>query len=122
MFNNIVNNGFQATAQAKEPKTTTPVDPPQEKEPADQLEQQIAKEPTVELSELNFAVSKLNDYVQNIQRTLAFSVEEATGITVVQVYDTETKELIRQIPAEETIKLAASIAAKTASLFLQEQA
>lgn len=78
--------------------------------------------PDNEATELATAVSKLNDYVQNIQRTLSFSVEENTGATVVQVYDSETEELIRQIPAEETLKLAASIEAFTASLFVKEQA
>lgn len=123
MLNDIVNNGFRTAVQAKEAKTTTPVvatEKPEETESTEPLEQRQAEQPKA--ADLQSAVSKLNDYVQNIQRTLSFSVEENTGITVVQVYDTETEELIRQIPAEETIKLAASIEAQTASLFLKEQA
>lgn len=55
------------------------------------------------------AVTKLNDYVQAVNRTLAFSVDEHSGQTVVKVYNRETEELIRQIPAEHTLKLAAAL-------------
>ncbi|NIV37465.1 MAG: flagellar biosynthesis protein FlaG, partial [Anaerolineae bacterium] len=41
--------------------------------------------------------------------------------TVVKVFDSETEELIRQIPAEEIVKLAASIEEFAATLFLEEQ-
>lgn len=120
MLNDIVNNGLSQALKARE-ASSVPAEKPEVEtvEAADQPQQQSAKP---EPEELRSAVSKLNDYVQNIQRTLSFTVEEQTGITVVQVYDSETEELIRQIPAEETIKLAASIEANTASLFLKEQA
>ena len=67
-------------------------------------------------------VSRLNDYVQNIQRTLSFSVSEDTGRTVIKVYDSETDELIRQIPPEDTIKLAAAIEEQVSSLLFKGQA
>ena len=71
---------------------------------------------------LEQAVSKLNDYVQSYQRKLSFSVSAETGRTIIKVYDAETDELIRQIPPEETIKLAESIDSKVSSLFVQERA
>lgn len=55
-------------------------------------------------------VQDLNDYVQNTRRQLRFNVDEETGYTVVQVIDSETKETIRQIPAEEIMALARQIA------------
>ncbi len=121
MINNIVNNGLQPAVKLPE---STPAQQAEESEvtvtESQALPEQRNEAPEPE--ELESAVSKLNDFVQNIQRTLSFSVEEQTGITVVQVYDSETEELIRQIPAEETIELAASIEAFTASLFIKEQA
>ncbi|WP_101759932.1 flagellar protein FlaG [Oceanicoccus sp. KOV_DT_Chl] len=115
MLNDIVNSGLQPTVKARE----NVAKPSQAQAEKAQPEQEVV-EPTT--AELQSAVSKLNDYVQNVQRTLSFSVEENTGTTVVQVYDSETEELIRQIPAEETIKLAASIEAQNATLLLKEQA
>lgn len=57
-------------------------------------------------AELSRAVSHLQDYVQNIQRDLQFSVDEDSGTTVIKVIDPETEEVIRQIPPEEVMTLS----------------
>lgn len=118
MINEIVNNGFPAKSPApvKGPATSGASAP--ELKPAVAQEKPIA--PSSE--QLDAAVSKLNDYVQNVQRTLSFSVDKDTGMTVVKVIDTQTNELVRQIPAENVLKLAADIDKQTANLFVQERA
>lgn len=63
----------------------------------------------VEQADLERAVSKLNDYVQNVQRALQFSVDEDSGRTIITVLDSETKEVIRQIPPEEVLNLARTL-------------
>ncbi|MFC3853369.1 flagellar protein FlaG [Salinispirillum marinum] len=57
-------------------------------------------------TDVSDAVARLQDYVQNTQRSLNFSLDESTGITVISVYDASTQELIRQIPSEEAVSLA----------------
>ena len=52
------------------------------------------------------AVENISNYVQNITRDLEFSVDEDLGKTVVTVLNTETQEVIRQIPSEEMVELA----------------
>ena len=69
---------------------------------------QIKQEATKE--ELQSAVSKINDYVQNIQRSLQFTVDEESGKDVVTVLDTETEEIIRQYPSEEVLAFARQLA------------
>jgi flagellar protein FlaG len=59
---------------------------------------------------LQVAVSQINDYVQNLQRDLKFTVDEATGKDVVTVIDSESKEVIRQLPSEEALALARRLA------------
>ena len=54
-------------------------------------------------------VSSLNDHVQAVRRDLQFSVDEDSGRQVIKVLDTETQELIRQIPAEEILSLVKRI-------------
>jgi flagellar protein FlaG len=56
------------------------------------------------------AVKNLNDFVQNTQRELNFSIDEQTGRTVVKVIDPATQEVIRQIPAEEVLAVARRVA------------
>ena len=61
---------------------------------------------TPSASPLSEAVSNINSYVQNISRDLRFSVDETTDRVVVKVLDSETEELIREIPSEEALALA----------------
>ncbi len=56
------------------------------------------------------AVSQINDYVQNVQRSLQFSIDELSGRNVVKVIDKTTEEVIRQIPIEEVLVIARTIA------------
>ncbi len=60
---------------------------------------------------LQVAVSQINDYVQNLQRNLQFTVDEESGKDVVTVIDSESKEVIRQLPSEEALALARRLAA-----------
>lgn len=122
MINELVKSGLptptpvraNAPAEAVATPTSLPL-------PGATPEEPVAEEkPRPE--QLQAAVSKLNDYVQNLSRTLSFSIEESTGRTVIKVYDAETEELIRQIPPEETIKLAEQISEQTKSLLIQERA
>ena len=55
-------------------------------------------------------VSKINDFVQNVQRSIHFSVAENSGRTIIEVYDKETDELIRTIPSEEVQRISEAIA------------
>lgn len=52
------------------------------------------------------AVNQINQYVQTLSRDLHFTVDKDSGRTVVKVLDTETKEIIRQIPSEELLQIA----------------
>jgi len=58
---------------------------------------------------LESAVSDINDFVQNIQRSLHFSVSESSGRTIIEVYDKQTDELIRTIPSEEVQRISEAI-------------
>ncbi|GLQ01075.1 hypothetical protein GCM10007891_29280 [Methylophaga thalassica] len=49
-------------------------------------------------------VAQLNDYMQNMNRNLQFSVDDTSGDTVIKVIDSETEEVVRQIPSEEILE------------------
>lgn len=63
-----------------------------------------ARQPTQQ--ELQRAVNELQRKAQSFAPNLKFSVDHDTGRTVVKVTDANTQEVIRQIPAEEVLKLA----------------
>ena len=55
------------------------------------------------------AVTRLNQYVQSIERELNFSIEKETGKTIVKVIDSHTNEVIRQLPSETAIAIAKQV-------------
>lgn len=76
-------------------------------------------------SRLNEAVKELNSYVQNIERNLQFDVDEGSGHTVIRVLDTETDEVIRQMPSEDFLALSRhmkSMSDDSQGLLLKEKA
>ena len=60
--------------------------------------------------ELEVTLSDISEFVQNIQRSIQFSISESSGRTIIKVYDAETEELIREIPSEEMQRIAEVIA------------
>ena len=76
----------------------------------------VKEQVAVQEQHVQRAVTKINDYVQSVQRDLRFSVDPELNEPVVQVIDSTTKKVIRQIPNEVVIRLARNLNA------LQEQA
>jgi flagellar protein FlaG len=60
-------------------------------------------------AEISRAVTQLNEYVQTIHRELEFSVDEASGHTVIRVLDALSGRVIRQIPGDEVLALAKTV-------------
>lgn len=54
-------------------------------------------------------VTQLNQSMQTIQRNLHFSLDEASGQTVIQVVNSQTGETVRQIPSEEALRISRNI-------------
>ena len=52
------------------------------------------------------AIEVLNNDAQVIQRELQFTIDKESGFTVIKVIDSNTEEVIRQLPSEEAIKVA----------------
>lgn len=66
------------------------------------------KKPVTE-SDVLRAVKSLNDHAQDLQRSLQFRVDEESGSIVVKVMDSQTNEVIRQIPSQEALDMANSL-------------
>lgn len=58
---------------------------------------------------LDALVSDINKFVQNVDRSIQFRISEETERPIVRVIDSETGELIREIPSEEMQRISAAI-------------
>jgi len=68
-----------------------------------------AKDEPVPMDELKEAVGKLNASMQENGRSLEFSIDEDSKRTVVKLIDVSTKEVVRQYPTEEALRISKSL-------------
>ena len=59
--------------------------------------------------QLDEAIAKVESFLKVQNRDLAFSIDEETNRSVVTVKDSQSGDVIRQIPSEEVLKLAERI-------------
>lgn len=72
-------------------------------------------------SQVSDAVEKLSKFVSTIRPEISFSVDQSSGTRVVKILDSQSKEVLRQIPSEEAIQLAQALD-KLQGLFVRDKA
>jgi flagellar protein FlaG len=77
-----------------------------------------------EPADVEAAVARIAAFVSDFARELQFRVDDASGRTVITVRNSTTDEVVRQIPSEEVLALAARIAQTTDAngILMQAQA
>lgn len=58
---------------------------------------------------LDKTVDDLNSFAQSMKREIKFSIDKASGKTIIKVIDSESQQLIRQIPREEVMGVMKSL-------------
>lgn len=115
---NLTELRSQRTASAAYTNTAEATAPPN----LDPMQQRApVAVPPVDAKMLEKAVKDLSQGVQNLQRSLQFSIDESSGRTVIKVVDKDTQEVIRQIPEEQVLELAARMD-KVAGVFVEDEA
>lgn len=84
----------QAGAPAPAVREAAPVEALRTEDSADQLDK---------------AVADLNDFAVNAAQAVRFSIDQDSGRTLVTVVDTQTQEVLRQIPTKEALSIARSL-------------
>jgi flagellar protein FlaG len=74
-----------------------------EKQGTEKTSDEKAKQLTAK--EITETVDEMNSFLQSMNRNLSFSVDEQLGESVIIVKDSESEEVIRQIPSEELVVL-----------------
>ena len=105
-----INSSLAASAQAGTRTTAAPAVPA---DPA-VLRPVVVRPNTADIpkpteSELKLAIKVANAALKEISSDLEFAHDDTTGKTLVRVFDTNTKEMIRQFPTEEMLAIAKAI-------------
>ena len=96
-----------ASSEPQREKPALPQEAPARAAPVTKPTQQQVKEAVEQIQRNNVASST----------DLQFSVDGATGRTIVSIVDAETGEVVRQIPTEEIMKMARSLERMQGLLF-----
>ena len=59
--------------------------------------------------DLQSLTEDLNNHVKLFNTKVSFSIDKATGQTVIHIRDAETDKILREVPAEDMLKLAAKL-------------
>jgi len=71
--------------------------------------------------DLEAAVSEMNEIAQAADRDIGFKLDDDSGRVVVSVTDRATGDVIRQIPSDEALELAAHLSDARSLLFKTEE-
>jgi flagellar protein FlaG len=55
------------------------------------------------------AVKELNEFIKPASASIQFALDEDSGRTIVKMVDTETNEVVRQIPSEEALAISKAL-------------
>lgn len=89
-------------ADAGERAAMIPLGDHRDAKPQDETEE-------ISLQKLQHLTEAVDSYMASIGVSLKFNIDERTDMVQVEVRDPETDKLIRKIPADEMLDLAASI-------------
>ena len=94
--------------------------------PAPQAQREVgaavaAASPPPSAQQVQQAIEQIQHVLSFVAQNLQFSVDQGTGRTVIRVVDSQTKEVIRQIPTEEAMAIAQALD-RMQGLLLDEKA
>jgi len=55
------------------------------------------------------AANRIEKFVKSVGRSMDFSVDNSTGRSILRVVDPQSGEVIRQLPPEETLRVAKAV-------------
>ena len=68
-----------------------------------------APAPAADEAQLHAALESINRHLRDSSQNLRFTMDRETGEVIVRVIDTETDQVILQIPSEEALAISRSI-------------
>jgi flagellar protein FlaG len=84
-----------------------------------QLLPELANEP-LERVQLESVAQQLQDFMQSMNRSVQFQVDEDSGRDVIRVLDKQNGEVIKQYPSEEVLSLVSKLSQSAGLLVDQE--
>jgi flagellar protein FlaG len=89
--------------------TASAAGPPRAPKPVVEVDLPDAPPPAADSAQLHAALESINRHLRESSQNLRFTMDKETGEVIVRVVDTETDQVILQIPSEEALAISRSI-------------
>ena len=97
-----VTTDMEVKAQRAQARNDAPA--PAEKAP--EPVRQVPAAPPVEVRKIESVTRQIDSFLRSMNKSLQFRLDESTGRMIVSICDSETGEVIRQVPGEEALRIA----------------
>jgi flagellar protein FlaG len=109
-----VTTDMEVKAQRAQQKRAEVPAPAAEK-PAEPVRQAPAA-PPVEVHKIESVTKQIDSFLRSMNKSLQFRLDESTGRMIVSICDSETGEVIRQVPGEEALRIAQSLESRLSGM------
>lgn len=72
--------------------------------------------PPVEVHKMESVTRQIDSFLRSMNKSLQFRLDESTGRMIVSICDSETGEVIRQVPGEEALRIAQSLESRLSGM------
>jgi flagellar protein FlaG len=115
----------QQVAPSRQPPEATTSSTAEQVKPLTRSTQSVQQSAPAEkaddsVGQLRAATEKMNQLMQSGNRSLRFQVDDSSDRVIIKVMDTETNEVVRQIPPEETLKFSEFLQGMVGLIFDQK--
>ena len=96
-------------------KSRADVPAPVADKPAEPVRQTPAA-PPVEVRKIESVTRQIDSFLRSMNRSLQFRLDESTGRMIVSITDSETGEVIRQVPGDEALRIAQNLESRLSGM------
>lgn len=70
----------------------------------------------VEVRRIESVTKQIDSFLRSMNRSLQFRLDESSGRMIVSICDSETGEVIRQVPGEDALRIAQSLESRLSGM------
>ncbi len=109
----VVATEVEVKAQRAKSRAETPAKAAEK--PAEPV-RQVPAAPPVEIHKIESVTRQIDSFLRSMNKSLQFRVDESTGRMIVSICDSETGEVIRQVPGEDALRIAQNLESRLSGM------
>ena len=105
-----------AEVELKAQRAKSRVDAPTAADKPAEPARPVLAAPPVEVRKIESVTRQIDSFLRSMNRSLQFRLDESSGRMIVSICDSETGEVIRQVPGEDALRIAQSLESRLSGM------